>query len=1143
MKISHKNKSFKIYIQEYFVIALIYAVLGAMSYLVMPDTVKSVPIWFPTGFALAVLIKRGLHYFPSLIIGSLFSLVSIALLQTGEGLDFRQFYQIISGRNFGTLAESFLGAWLILRYMEQTSLYRSVYQTVIFSFFTALSAIAGSLAVCMVEAGILGNDLYWQQLISFWASGFISMMLVSPMILAWETQVKIFFDKKKNFELIAASSVLALVIILTFGARGIPEIQFSLLYLMIPVILWILYRFNHRYGMVAVTIVVFNIMAATNNGIGAISVIDPINRILVMQLYIAVLVLILMLVGSYIGERHQFKTQLFDLNSKLDNIIIEKTEKLERTEERFGNIFNTSPLGIELFDKNGDLVDANETALKLFGIKSIVDVLSYNFLQDEYADPALISRLVNGADVKFEFWYNFDSEYRPQRFPSTREGRIYLQVMINVIRDSLGEHFAYVALIQDMTERKLAENQVLRSEERLAEIQRLANLGSWEYHIRRKEFSISKEAAAIAGLENLGEDVSIDSYLSSIYDEDRLKFEEKFNSAVEEGTPFEMELRHVGCKNEIYYTITRVHPLSRNDRIREIIGSVFDITKQKQTEQALRKSENTFKTIFSQSPLGILLFDNDGKIIDLNPATLGIFGIIEIDSVKDFNLFDNILIRVEDRGGLDLGNRLRFTTEVDFEDIRKSGDYDSIRHGIAYIEVEITAIRSLGYLAQVRDMSREYTAELAIRENEERLRTIFDNAGMGISILDTELKYIDCNNQWLAMVGYERKELMDKEFTVLTHPDDLSKSRSQLQKIVNNTLSSYTMEKRYIRKDGTIMWGSLSVTPIKDPRGHTISIIGIIVDITRRKEIELRLKDSEQFLRRVIDTSPNPIFVKNWEGEFTLANKAIAELLGTSVDEMLGKRDEDFLPSLKEAEQFLNDDREVMETRKLKVISEETLTSGDGSVKWLKTIKVPLDDRLYGTAKHVLGVSTDITELKMAEQKLIEMATHDSLTQLPNRRHFYEKLQEVLARSKRQEKYLAVLFIDLDGFKEVNDRLGHDAGDELLKLVAEQLILSVREVDIVSRLGGDEFTVILESVVNDEDIIHVTERIIENVDTPFDIGGEEARVTASVGVSVYPRDGENMEELVKKADDAMYISKKNGKNMFTFYQDEFKEEG
>jgi|GEM_PF-1699628 len=992
-------------------ITAIYSLLGALSYLAMPGVQKEVPVWFPVGFGLAVLLIRGFRYIPAVIIGSAAAAFTVAVVARGDSYSLRQMVYYITGRSVGSIAESITGAWLMTRYLKDTALYHSVQQTIQFAFWSSVAAVVGCLFSCLVFIGFLRGEFLFQKIFSLWASGFISIILIAPFFLSWKDHIPVHFNRKRSIELVTASAVLALVVILSFGKKGDPALQFSLQYLVIPIILWILYRFNHRYGMIAVVIVVINILTATGNGIGIFSLIDPVNRVLVMQVYVAVLITVLMLVGSYIGERMAFSFELFELHDKIDNIIIERTRKLERTEERFRSIFNTSPLGIELFDKNGDLVDANETALGIFGLDDAAVLLSYNILQDTNINEDLIVSLKEGHDVTIEFWYDFDRETRPQAFPSKRKGRKYLQVMVNAIRTGEGGHFAFVAMIQDLTERKNIEDSTLRSEERLSDIQHLARLGSWEFSVRKKEFSISNDGRNMVGLE---ENSDFTAYRETIIEDDRELFEKKLKKAEQEGTPFEMEVRHKKEGLSPVYTLTRVHPLSRNGRIREIIGSMFDITELKEIEGALRKSENTFKTIFSQSPLGIIMFDTDGLLIDANPATLGIFGILEIDIIKDENLFDNIVFSVEDRGALDMKKSLRFTTEVDFEIIRKKGIFDSMRHGTAYIEVEVSAISSLGYLAQVRDMSRAYMAERAIRENEERLQTIFDNAGMGIAVIDRNLQYIDCNNQWLVMLGYGRQDLIGQDFSCFTHPDDLHSTIKNLEELVDNTINNFSMEKQFIRKDGSIMWSGLSVTPIHDPSGSIESIIAVIADIT---------------------------------------------------------------------------------------------------------------------------------ELKNAQQKLIDMATHDPLTGLPNRRLFYEKLGEVLARSKRQNRYIAVLFLDLDGFKEVNDQFGHDGGDALLQDVAGKLRSMVREVDIVSRLGGDEFTIILESVSDDADIIQVTSRIIEIVASPFDINGSSARVTASIGISIFPRDGDDIDRLIKKADDAMYESKKKGKNRFTFYSSGEKDSG
>ena len=482
------------------------------------------------------------------------------------------------------------------------------------------------------------------------------------------------------------------------------------------------------------------------------------------------------------------------------------------------------------------------------------------------------------------------------------------------------------------------------------------------------------------------------------------------------------------------------------------------------------------------------------------------------------------------------GKPVHFTTFTDFEEIRVSGQYEPARQGRAYIEAEISPIEKLGYLTQVKDITGQVLAETALKENEQRLRTIFDNAGIGIMIVNDKFRCLDANNQWLSISGYSRDEMMALSILDITHPDDLVISREHLYALTTGNIDSYNIEKRYIKKDGSIMWGNLSVTPIMDSRGGVSTIIAVIVDITRRKNIQLRLKESEEFLRRVVDTTPNLIFVKNRKGEFTLVNKAVADIYNIGIQDMVGKKDTDFNTHPSEVDGYLRDDLEVMDSLKNVFIPEESITAPDGTLRWLQTIKVPIVDS-DGVARHILGVSADITMLKEAQKKLLEMATHDSLTGLPNRRMLNDRLNEVIARSKRNERLIAVLFMDLDGFKEVNDNFGHNAGDMLLKQVAERLMETVREIDLVSRMGGDEFTIILESVITVQDVIVVADRIIEIIQKPFDIGGTGAHVTTSVGISIFPNDGLDAETLLRKADNAMYKAKNSGKNHYTFYAD------
>ena len=201
----------------------------------------------------------------------------------------------------------------------------------------------------------------------------------------------------------------------------------------------------------------------------------------------------------------------------------------------------------------------------------------------------------------------------------------------------------------------------------------------------------------------------------------------------------------------------------------------------------------------------------------------------------------------------------------------------------------------------------------------------------------------------------------------------------------------------------------------------------------------------------------------------------------------------------------------------------EGIPKNDGKINWTSSSKLPLKNA-SGEIIGLLGITREINELKKKEMDLQYIATHDLLTDLPNRFLFFDRLEQTIRRAKRNKSLVAILFLDLDNFKTINDQQGHDAGDEFLKLVAVQLQNAVRNCDTVARLGGDEFGIILESVRNDQEICVIAERILSSIYNQI-----ERKVTISIGISIFPRHGEDGTLLLKRADDAMYEAKKFNK--------------
>jgi diguanylate cyclase (GGDEF)-like protein/PAS domain S-box-containing protein len=281
---------------------------------------------------------------------------------------------------------------------------------------------------------------------------------------------------------------------------------------------------------------------------------------------------------------------------------------------------------------------------------------------------------------------------------------------------------------------------------------------------------------------------------------------------------------------------------------------------------------------------------------------------------------------------------------------------------------------------------------------------------------------------------------------------------------------------------------------------------------------------------------PDLIYAKDTESRFVIGNIAVARLMGATPDELLGKTDFDFYPQ-ELAKQYYADEQEIIRSGQPLINREEPLMDQlTGRKGWLSTTKVPLRNS-EGKIVGIVGIGQDITERKRAEEKLAYMATHDALTGLPNRWLFNDRLTLELARAYRNRQKVAVMLLDLDHFKDVNDTLGHTVGDKLLQVVGERLMSIVRKSDTVARMGGDEFMLLslFPGIRREEDAVKIAQRILQAFRKPFIFDDHEIRITTSIGIAIYPYDGKDADTLIKNADIAMYQAKARGRDNYQRY--------
>lgn len=340
-----------------------------------------------------------------------------------------------------------------------------------------------------------------------------------------------------------------------------------------------------------------------------------------------------------------------------------------------------------------------------------------------------------------------------------------------------------------------------------------------------------------------------------------------------------------------------------------------------------------------------------------------------------------------------------------------------------------------------------------------------------------------------------------------------------------------TVETHRLRKDGSLLAASESVMPIRNRDGLTIAYCCIIRDITVRKQAEHELKISEQRYKSLFEHNPDVVFSLDLNGVFTSANASLRRISGYLPHELIGRH-------VFELFHFDNGDelrRRFMETRfrgEPQYI-ESTVQHKNGSRLHLHIIMLPIkiDEEVVG----VYCIAKDITEQKKAEATINYLAYHDTLTDLPNRRRFNEAIELAMKRASADGSMLAVLLIDLDGFKQINDEYGHAVGDRVLQSISARLKANATSGYMAARMGGDEFTVLLTGGQNGDAVRELAERLIDSLLQPIEIDQLRLIVTPSIGIAIYPQHGTDADTLLMHADTAMYRVKTGGKNGYRFY--------
>jgi diguanylate cyclase (GGDEF)-like protein/PAS domain S-box-containing protein len=439
---------------------------------------------------------------------------------------------------------------------------------------------------------------------------------------------------------------------------------------------------------------------------------------------------------------------------------------------------------------------------------------------------------------------------------------------------------------------------------------------------------------------------------------------------------------------------------------------------------------------------------------------------------------------------------------------------------------------------------REREIELslqALREKDRMLATLMSNLDGMVYRCRTDA---DCTMEFMSegcyrLTGYHPTELLLNSgisYNQVIHPDDRQRVRDEIGAALAEK-RRFLVEYRIERRDGAVKWVSERGVGVAGEDGEAAMVEAFVEDVTERKLATQALQQAERSFRSIFENATEGIFQTAPDGRYLIVNPALAHIYGydSAADLIANIGDIQHQPYV-DAERRAEFVRLMHAHRSVTNFVSEIRRRGGDQIWISENVRAVHDatDKLL----FYEGTVEDVTESKLSQEKLVYLANHDVVTNLPNRLLMNDRLRQMMLSAQRNDSVVAVALLDLDHFKLINDTFGHNRGDQLLQTVAQRMQECLRDSDTVARLGGDEFVLLLSGEGRGEAMSQVTQRVLLSISRPWLVEGRELSVSCSMGVSMFPRDGRDVQTLLKNADTAMYKAKELGRNNFQFYSPE-----
>ena len=561
---------------------------------------------------------------------------------------------------------------------------------------------------------------------------------------------------------------------------------------------------------------------------------------------------------------------------------------------------------------------------------------------------------------------------------------------------------------------------------------------------------------------------------------------------------------------------------------RFVVGAVVDLTEQRAKDRSLHQMNGFLRAIVEASPVAIYATDTAGLVTFWNPAAERIFGFTREQALGRPAPFVP-KAKLEESRAIDAGVLAGGMVDgLQVERERADGSPIVIRGSAA--PLRDADERVTGVLVACVDVTEARRSADELERQMHFSRAVIDAIPNPVYFKDREGRYTMHNRAWGELFAGSEDWIGKTVFDV--YAPEIAAAHHERDRALLERPSSTTYEVLMPTALGETRQMLYNKVSFVDQKGEVAGLIGTVTDVTRYKETERALEASEARFRVLTESSLDLISVIDADGTLRYQSGALRTLLGYDPADTMGRNVFDLVHA-DDAEHLRAAVRRIVETRQSSGPLEVRFRHRDGAWRTFESL---------GTNclanPHIHGVvfnSRDVTDRKVIQQRIQHLAYHDNLTGLPNRSLLQDRLAHAIARAERSHRKVAVLFIDLDNFKNINDTLGHDVGDELLRQVSRRLSDCVRIEDTIARQGGDEFIVLLDSLEDTRGASIVAQKVLNMLRQPFPLGATEQHVSGSVGIALYPEDGRDAQTLMKNADTAMFHGKSLGKNTYQYF--------